>query len=84
MGLSTSTNLGGGLSEYYLCDRPEDYLHKLPDSVSLKAGAMAEPLAVAIHAVKRSGFKKGEKVLVCGSGPIGSLLITVLKSKGAS
>ncbi|GAA5935372.1 2,3-butanediol dehydrogenase [Sporobolomyces koalae] len=84
VGLSTSTNLGGGLSEYYLCDRPEDYLHRLPDSVSLKAGAMCEPLAVAIHAVKRSGFKKGEKVLVCGSGPIGSLLITVLKSKGAS
>lgn len=84
VGLSTSTQIGGGLSEYYICDRPEDYLHKLPDSVSLKAGAMCEPLAVAIHAVKRSGFKKGEKVLVCGAGPIGSLLITVLKAQGAS
>ncbi|GAA5947741.1 hypothetical protein JCM3765_001061 [Sporobolomyces pararoseus] len=84
IGLSTGKNIGGGLSEYYLCDRPEDYLHKIPDNVSMKQAAMAEPLAVAIHAVKRSGFKKGEKVLVCGSGPIGSLLITVLKSKGAS
>ncbi|GAA5823429.1 hypothetical protein JCM10212_005775, partial [Sporobolomyces blumeae] len=84
VGLSTNLSTGAGLSEYYLCPSPDEFLHKLPDSVSLKSGAMCEPLAVAIHAVKRSGFRKGQKALVCGAGPIGCLLISVLKSQGAS
>lgn len=84
IGLSSSQQTGAGLSEFYLCDKPDEYLHLLPDSVSLRAGAMCEPLAVAFHAVRRSGFKSGQKVLVCGAGPIGCLLISVLKSQGAS
>ncbi|GAA5935896.1 hypothetical protein JCM1841_005832 [Sporobolomyces salmonicolor] len=82
VGLSTSPSVGGGLSEYFL-SLPE-YLHKLPDSVSLKAGAMCEPLAVAMHAVKRSGFRKGMSALVCGAGPIGCFIIKVLVAQGAS
>lgn len=44
---------------------------------------MCEPLAVAIHAVKRAGFEKGMKALVCGAGPIGVFLTVVLKAMGA-
>lgn len=71
----------GGLAEYF--SSPASFLHRLPPNVSLKAGAMCEPLAVAIHAVKRAGFEKGMKVLVCGAGPIGVFLTVVLKAMGA-
>jgi (R,R)-butanediol dehydrogenase / meso-butanediol dehydrogenase / diacetyl reductase len=40
----------------------------LPDNVSLKLGALAEPLSVAAHMVRISGFKEGEDVLVLGAG----------------
>lgn len=74
--------LGGGLSEYF--SSPEAYLHRLPPSVSLKAGAMAEPLAVAVHAVKRSGFREGMSALVVGAGAIGCFIAKVLVAQGAS
>ncbi|GAA6009882.1 hypothetical protein JCM10207_002144 [Rhodosporidiobolus poonsookiae] len=82
LGFVGLSGLGGGLSEYFAS--PEQYLHKLPDHVSLKSGAMCEPLAVAIHAVKRSGFRPGQSALVLGAGPIGCFLTKVLIAQGAS
>ncbi|BGP21090.1 hypothetical protein JCM10213_008996 [Rhodosporidiobolus nylandii] len=82
LGFVGLSGLGGGLSEYFAS--PEQYLHKLPDHVSLKAGAMCEPLAVAIHAVKRSGFRRGQTAVVLGAGPIGCFLTKVLIAQGAS
>ncbi|GAA5877631.1 hypothetical protein JCM3774_005364 [Rhodotorula dairenensis] len=73
---------GGGLAEYFAS--PEEYLHHLPDNVSLKTGAMCEPLAVAIHAVRRAGFQKGMTALVLGAGPIGIFITKVLIAQGAS
>ncbi|KWU43179.1 alcohol dehydrogenase GroES domain protein [Rhodotorula sp. JG-1b] len=73
---------GGGLAEYF--SSPEEYLHHLPDNVSLKTGAMCEPLAVAIHAVRRAGFQKGMTALVLGAGPIGIFITKVLIAQGAS
>ncbi len=58
-------------------------LHRLPDSVSLKQGAMIEPLAVACHDVARSGLSPGEKAVVLGGGPIGQLIAQVAKGVGA-
>jgi hypothetical protein len=82
LGFVGISGLGGGLSEYF--SSPASYLHKLPDNVSLKAGAMAEPLAVAVHAVKRSGFKEGMTALVVGAGAIGCFISKVLVAQGAS
>ncbi|GAA5858203.1 hypothetical protein JCM8547_005689 [Rhodosporidiobolus lusitaniae] len=82
LGFVGISGLGGGLSEYF--SSPEQYLHKVPDHVSLKQAAMAEPLAVAIHAVKRSGFKRGETALVVGAGAIGCFVTAVLQAQGAS
>ncbi|KAI5480850.1 hypothetical protein MNV49_006659 [Pseudohyphozyma bogoriensis] len=51
---------------------------------NVQIGAMVEPLSVALHAVERSGFKKGDTALVLGAGPIGILTITALIAQGAS
>ncbi|GAA6035559.1 hypothetical protein JCM8097_000315, partial [Rhodosporidiobolus ruineniae] len=82
LGFVGLSGLGGGLSEFF-CS-PVSFLHKLPDHVSLKQGAMCEPLAVAVHAVKRSGFREGQTALVLGSGPIGTFICKVLVAQGAS
>ncbi|GAA5833491.1 hypothetical protein JCM11251_003510 [Rhodosporidiobolus azoricus] len=82
LGFVGLSGLGGGLAEFF--SSPEQYLHKLPDHVSLKSGAMCEPLAVAVHAVRRSGFKNGGTAAVFGGGPIGCLLTKVLIAQGAS
>lgn len=42
----------------------------LPEKMSYDEGAMIEPLAVAVHAVKRAGDVKGMKIAVLGAGPI--------------
>lgn len=58
-------------------------LHKLPENVSLKLGALIEPLSVAVHDIERSRLKAGEKAVILGGGPIGQLIALVAKSMGA-
>lgn len=55
----------------------------LPPTVSLKAGAIAQPLTIAWHAVRMSGFQKGQRALVCGAGPIGLGILVLLRAWGA-
>ncbi|TBU63555.1 GroES-like protein [Dichomitus squalens] len=73
---------GGGLSEYIAVD--EDLVQVLPDGVPLEFGALMEPLAVSWHAVKRSGIKAGDKVLILGGGPVSRTFVVSLKLFGAS
>lgn len=63
---------------------PSRMLRPLPDGLSLRAAALAEPASVAWHAVARAGDVKGKRALVIGSGPIGCLVVAVLKRAGAS
>ncbi|EKM78295.1 hypothetical protein AGABI1DRAFT_41723 [Agaricus bisporus var. burnettii JB137-S8] len=72
------TGWGGGLSEYIAVN--VRYLHTLPQGISLEIGACVEPLAVAYHAVKRSGFTEDKTALVVGAGPIGLFVVKVLRS----
>lgn len=58
--------------------------HRLADSVSDGEGAMAEPLSVALHAVRRAGPLLGKRVLVTGCGPIGALAIIAARRAGAA
>jgi L-idonate 5-dehydrogenase len=56
----------------------------LPDGVSTEHGALAEPLAVALHAVDRAGDVRGRDVVVNGAGPIGSLVVAAARHRGAA
>ncbi len=53
------------------------------DDLSIGEAAMAEPLAVAIHACKQAGSLVGKRVLITGCGPIGLLCIVVARNAGA-
>ncbi|TKH44680.1 butanediol dehydrogenase [Paenibacillus terrae] len=72
----------GGFAEFALVEAHQ--AHKLPDSVSLEEGALIEPTAVAVHAVRESQLKIGNSVVVFGAGPIGILTIIAAKSAGAA
>jgi L-idonate 5-dehydrogenase len=57
--------------------------HKVADGVSINEAAFAEPFAVTLHAVNRTGSLLGKKVLVTGCGPIGALCILAARAHGA-
>jgi L-iditol 2-dehydrogenase len=63
---------------------PAELLHPLPDGVSDADGALLEPLGVALHSMDLGHLAFGGTASVVGCGPIGLLLIAVLKAAGAS
>jgi L-idonate 5-dehydrogenase len=63
---------------------PARMLRPVPDGVSLRRAALAEPAAVAWHAVARAGEVAGSTVMVVGCGPIGALAVGVLRRAGAA
>lgn len=71
----------GSMAEYVVA--PVETIHALPKNVSLKAGALIEPLAVGVHAVRQSGFVPGDTALVFGAGPIGMCVAVSLQLLGA-
>ena len=56
---------------------------RIPDFLSDRAAACAEPISIALHAVSHAGPLAGRDVLVVGSGPIGVLVCAVAKLSGA-
>jgi 2-desacetyl-2-hydroxyethyl bacteriochlorophyllide A dehydrogenase len=58
-------------------------LHRLPPGLGPRAAALTEPLAVALHAITRSRFARGQAALVTGAGPLGCLHVAALKAMGA-
>ena len=72
----------GGFSEFKVVRA--DQIRVLPDGVNTQQGSLAEPLAVALHAVSRAGDVRGREVLVNGAGPIGSLVVAAAKYRGAA
>jgi len=63
---------------------PVHTLHRLPESLSLKHGAMVEPIAVACHDVRMGEVKAGDYTVVIGGGPIGVLIALVAQARGAT
>jgi L-idonate 5-dehydrogenase len=72
----------GGFSELRVVRA--DQVRPLPEDVSTEHGALAEPLAVALHAVHRAGDLRGRDVVVNGAGPIGSLVVAAARYRGAA
>ena len=77
MGFQTT----GTASEYFAVDAKK--VTPLPEEMSLEEGAMIEPLAVAVHAVRQAGDVAGKDICVLGAGPIGNLTAQVAKGLGA-
>jgi L-iditol 2-dehydrogenase len=71
----------GGFAEY-LAVKPWN-LVEVPDSLSYEEAAMAEPAAVAIHALSQVGIDMGDSVAIFGAGPIGLMLGQWAKAWGA-
>jgi L-iditol 2-dehydrogenase len=57
---------------------------RLPDGLSPRHAALAEPLSVALHGITRSGVTPGDRVMVFGAGPIGALSIAALRALGVT
>ena len=72
----------GGYAEYVTV--PAENLVELPETVSYEAAAMMEPMAVAVHAMRRMDVRPNESVVICGLGTIGLLLLMFLKEAGIS
>ncbi len=60
----------------------EDELIAMPAGLDPRAAALAEPLAVALHGITRSGVRPGQRALVLGAGPIGALTVAALRALG--
>ncbi len=58
-------------------------LYRIPDTLSFEKAALFEPLAVAVHAIRRSKLAAGDTVMVIGGGPIGILIAMVAETAGA-
>ena len=72
----------GGFAAYSVV--PAKMAHKMPDELSMEQGALVEPAAVALHAVRVSTIKAGDTAAVFGAGPIGLMVIEALRAAGAS
>ncbi len=70
----------GGFAEQ--TSLPARLLHRLPDDLPDAAAVMTEPVAVALHAVRRLRPEPGAPVLIAGCGPIGGLAALVLAAHG--
>lgn len=70
----------GGFAEYAAV--PAWNLIRLPDSVSFEEAAMLEPMAVAVHAMRRTSPSPSDTVAICGLGTIGLLLLMFLREAG--
>jgi (R,R)-butanediol dehydrogenase/meso-butanediol dehydrogenase/diacetyl reductase/L-iditol 2-dehydrogenase len=62
----------------------ESQVYVLPDSVSLLDGCLLEPVSVAVRIADKTNVRPGDRVLVCGGGPIGQLALQVMKMYGAT
>jgi len=57
---------------------------RIPTSLSTRAAALAEPTAIALHAVRIGDVRPEDRVLVTGGGPVGLLIVAVLRAQGVS
>jgi 2-desacetyl-2-hydroxyethyl bacteriochlorophyllide A dehydrogenase len=71
----------GAFAEYVAV--PAVNAYKLPDHIDGQLGAMAEPLACAVHGLRRLGDVSGDHVALVGAGTMGLLLLQLLVHAGA-
>ncbi len=73
----------GAFAQYLHVKYPKEMLFKLPENVSFDEGALVEPLATSLHAVRMSGLGVGDNVVILGAGMIGLGVLQFVKLGGA-
>ena len=76
------TNFDGVFTQYMLADASR--VIRFDASVDDRIAALAEPLTVAVHDIRRADIRAGESVLICGAGPIGLIIAIMAQFSGAS
>lgn len=71
----------GAFAEYFCA--PAVNVLELPEGMSLKLAALAEPVAVAVHSIRQARFSKGQSMVLFGAGGIGSVILALCKIFGA-
>jgi 2-desacetyl-2-hydroxyethyl bacteriochlorophyllide A dehydrogenase len=71
----------GSLQELWTV--PEEVVIPIPGTAPLRRMALVEPVAVAVHDVRRSALREDDHILVIGGGPIGLLIAIVARHRGA-
>ena len=61
-----------------------DSLLRIPDSLSTRVAALAEPMAITLHALRLADVHPEDRVLITGAGPVGLLLVATLRAHGIS
>lgn len=82
----TGSHLGSGFPGAFaqrLALPPGARVHAVPSSLPLTAAVLAEPMACALHAVRRAGVRAGDEVAVIGLGSVGALAVHAARSAGA-
>ena len=59
-----------------------DGLIRIPDSLSTRVAALAEPTAITLHALRLADAGPDDRVLVTGAGPVGLLIVAALRAQG--
>jgi L-iditol 2-dehydrogenase len=62
----------------------ESQVYRLPDEVSLRTGCLLEPVSVAVRIADKTRIRVGDRVAICGGGPIGQLALQVMRMNGAT
>lgn len=73
-------NANGGLARF--AKVPVRMCHLVADECSDDSAAMAQPLSIALHAVRRSGATRGQQIALIGVGGIGSFILAALHAQG--
>jgi L-iditol 2-dehydrogenase len=72
--------LQGSFAEYTLSKAK--FTYQLPNTIAFEKAALIQPLAISIHAADRAGIRNGQNVIILGMGPIGLLLLQLVKKRG--
>jgi len=78
----TGLTTDGCMAEFFVL--PAYACYKLPDTVSDEYGALVEPLAVALHAIRQGRVSPGDTVAIVGDGAIGLCALLSARAAGAS
>jgi 2-desacetyl-2-hydroxyethyl bacteriochlorophyllide A dehydrogenase len=80
--VSDMRDMRGAFAQYVTV--PSANLLRLPESLDMRSAALAEPTAIALHAIELADVAADDRVLVTGAGPVGLIIIATLRALGVT